>query len=636
MRSIQTLLTVLLSLALNIAAVVPVALAKPTVSVKVESGQSALDASETVWKFGGGVWHTPAAIDWVEGQMDVLRRPGVFRASIGWEVLAASENLDDVKRKLANYPLNGFLQRMRAKGAEVIICFDAMPRWLARDPSNRKLADGPAWAKSPPRNYADWSRVVEEVVRHFNGNLKLNAYYEVWNEPDHAWDGSSAEYFLLYKASAEGALKADAKAKLGGPALSDWMSSGTARDQDQSTLFLRRFFDFVAANPLPQYKRSHLPLAFVSWHRFYGDPQIIPPLTGKLRLWLSEAGLPSDTPLFIDEWNIAAEPPYPEGDLNATHFGAAYVASSLLSMESAGVDRQVFQMIVDPGAPGYSGGAFSITGLPRSNWLAFRLFDKIAGRQHPISVSHEWVRVAAFENADAYFVITSVLVPTERMMLQSLFERLVIDSPEAGFALRKFDKSRLIDYVKNGEQIPKGLSQDLADQLRNLHQRWKHYRAEKQRWAQGITVEFALPGARLGNSATRYLIDAAHTIEPRALEQAGHAIQAELKDTKQRVAARFERAATPEPLQNRFAEDLQLGLKLNQETLNRNPEQASVLRESQRDVHDSYERAFKRQLAKIATEPRGEILTLAAGIQTLNFDLDTAAVQLLVIKKRAR
>lgn len=609
------------------------AIAKPVITAKVDASQTTLDANAALWKYGGGIWHTPVAIDWVEGQVDGLRRVGTFRASIGWEVLAASENLEDVKRKLAVYPLNGFLQRMHAKGANVIVCLDAMPRWLASDPSSRKLADGPAWAKSPPRNYADWSRVVEEVVRHFNLNLKLNAYYEVWNEPDWAWEGSSAEYFSLYKASAEGALRGDVSAKLGGPAISDWMAVGSKRDPEQASLFLKRFFAYVAANPMPAYKRPNLPLAFVSWHSFYREPGNVTSLVPKFRRWLSEASLAPTTPLFINEWNIASEPPYPEGDLNATHFGAAFVAASLLAMETSGIDGQVFQMVVDPGSDGYSGGTFAVTGLPRSNWLTFRLFDMISGRQHPVSTSHDWVRAAAFESNDALFVITSVLVPTERMMLQSLFERHFIDSPDTGFALRKFDKSQLIAFVKDGARMPTGLSDDLVKRLRPLPALWQQYRAERQFWERGIELELILPPIRTSGSATRYLIDASHTIEPRVLEQAGREMRAQLDETKRRVAARFQRAATPEALQKRFAEGLQRGLKLNQETLDSNPTHASVLSESQRDVRDSFAQAFKGQRTKLGPELRGETLTLPTALQTLRFSLESPAVQLLIIKK---
>lgn len=631
--SLRRVLRVLLrGLILSLMCATP-AIAKPLVTAKVDASQTALDANAALWKYGGGIWHTPVAIDWVEGQIGGLRRVGTFRASIGWEVLAASENLEDVKRKLAGYRLNGFLQRMHAKGANIIVCLDAMPRWLASDPSSRKLADGPVWAKSPPRSYADWSRVVEEVVRHFNLNLKLSAYYEVWNEPDWAWEGSSAEYFSLYKASAEGALRADISTKLGGPAISDWMAAGSKRDPEQASLFLKRFFAYVAANPVPVYKKPALPLAFVSWHSFYREPGNVSSLVPKLRRWLSEAGLAPTTPLFIDEWNIASEPPYPEGDLNATHFGAAFVAASLLDMQTSGIDGQVFQMVVDPGTDGYSGGTFTITGLPRSNWLTFRLFDMISGRQHPVSTSHDWVRAMAFESSDSLFVITSVLVPTERMMLQSLFERIFIDSPEAGFALRKLDKAQLIDFVRVGGRLPTGVSGDLAERLQALRPLWLRYRAEKKNWEQGIDFDLTLPGKRLTSSATRYVIDASHTVKPRTLEQAGREIRANLGEAERRVSARFERAATPEALKKRFAEELQRGFKLSQETLDRNPHQAMVLSESQRDMHDSYEQAFKGQRTKLGPELRGETLTLPTALQTLRFNLESPAVQLLIIKK---
>ena len=145
----------------------------------------------------------------------------------------------------------------------------------------------------------------------------------------------------------------------------------------------------------------------MTWHGFYRDPtthyRLVVPL---VRRRLAEAGLPV-VPLFVDEWNIAATPPYPEGDLNGGPVGAAFVAASLIAMGEAGLDGQTFQMVVDPGGEGYSGGTFTPSGVPRPNFETFRLFSRLAGTRCSATSGHDHVRVAAFDDGKTLRVLVS-------------------------------------------------------------------------------------------------------------------------------------------------------------------------------------------------------------------------------------
>ncbi len=605
---------------------------RPMVTVNVKSAIAVSEANSDMWKYGGGVWQTPTALDWEEKQINSLSKQGIFRASIAWEVLAASKNLDELKVKLNSYALNGFLKRIHAKGAKIIICIDAMPRWLARDNSDRMLADGPAWAKSPPNSYEDWARVIETVVRHFNNNLKLDAYYEIWNEPDWAWLGTTEEYLSLYKASAEGALQADTAVLLGGPALSDWMAFTNIQDE----YFIKRFFNFISTTPLPQFNRNRLPLAFLSWHSFYRDPDSIPPAVKLVRNWLFEAGLGSDVALFIDEWNVASEPPYPEGDLNANHVGAAFVVSTLLSMQTAGLDGQVFQMIADPGGDGYTGGTFALSGLPRSNWYSYKILDMLIGQQRQTDTSHKWVKARGFETKDAYFVLISSFMPTNRMAIAALFEDLIVNRPEMLFPLRKMDKEVLVKYVKSGGNLPDGLSPELGLQLTEQRQRWAQYQSEEKLWQQGIDIQLIISDLKSAKSAILYTIDAEQNINPTSLKKAEQAMKLELDTSLKTVAEQFKRLGTSEKLQQLFGEELRQGMNLKQETLKYAANESISLLDALSKIRSGYDTAFKRQSLKIPSEPSGKTFALPKNLQTIKLQLKTPSVQLLVIKKNSK
>lgn len=53
-----------------------------------------------------------------------------------------------------------------------------------------------AYEASPPKNYELWSQLVYETVKPFNGDLGLDLYYELWNEPDSKgfWLGTEEEF----------------------------------------------------------------------------------------------------------------------------------------------------------------------------------------------------------------------------------------------------------------------------------------------------------------------------------------------------------------------------------------------------------------------------------------------------------
>src|SRR5215475_13216867 len=126
-----------------------------------------------------------------------------------------------------------------------------MPQALSvhPDPYRHTFPQGPVdsiytgWAY-PPKDYAKWSELVFQFVRHLReryGEAELKSWlWEVWNVPDIAyWKGTPEEYFKLYDFSVDAVLRAFPSARIGGP-------DSTGPANPHATEFLRSFLDHCA------------------------------------------------------------------------------------------------------------------------------------------------------------------------------------------------------------------------------------------------------------------------------------------------------------------------------------------------------------------------------------------------------
>lgn len=181
---------------------------------------------------------------------------------------------------------------------------------------------------TPPRDYAEWTAMVRNLLRHLIARYGLDEVrrwpIEVWNEPNLPvfWEnGDQAEYFRLYEETARAVKEVDADLQVGGPATSpgaeDWYAP---------------FIEHV--------ERRDLPCDFFSTHAYTsGPPSSIPfgvyqtlrPADDLLRQFAvprqtlsgtSKAGLP----VHITEFNSSYRPDNPIHD---TAFHAAYLAPVL-------------------------------------------------------------------------------------------------------------------------------------------------------------------------------------------------------------------------------------------------------------------------------------------------------------------
>lgn len=404
-------------------------------AVRVDVDASTTIASEAPRSFGfsGNVWVVPPSFDVAVGSRTLgMPTEGITRVSLGDSILEHATSLDDLRKRLEQFALNDFLLGYAARGGRVMLILDGTPLWLSSnsDTSRVEGPNQPRFRMSPPRDYRGWSDVVQAIVQHFNGKLGLDAYYEAWNEPSYYYYGTTGQFMQQYYYSVLGARRADPKALVGGPGTSEFLGAGTAAaPQDladavrlltlslQQRFFFRQFLEQAAATPVPELGLARLPVDFFSWHAFYFDPAryygVVVPY---VRDALEQAGYPRSTPMLTTEWNIAPLPPYAEGDINANHVDAAYVAASLIAMNEAGVEGQSFQMYMDPGVDGYYGGMLTSAGIARANFHAFSLFAGLRGRQVSVTTGDPWVKATAFVDAGKAYVLVASYVPTRKMI----------------------------------------------------------------------------------------------------------------------------------------------------------------------------------------------------------------------------
>ena len=237
-------------------------------------------------------------------------------------------------------------------------------------------------------------------------------------------------------------------------------------------------------------------------------------------------GYSANTPLFVTEWNIAPDLPYPEGDLNATEVGAAYAASTLIAMHEAGVDAQTYQMFVDPGVADHYGGMFTNWGVPRASFQAFRLFSMLRGQQVRTQSSDRWVKSVAFADGDTLYLLVASLAPSPKMLVSD--DATLKNLPNEDFT-RSLVREGLVEQLVRGAPLPASAARRAREIESDAEQRVKADTARATERHGGLALEIDLGDFGPPRSATRYLIDATHANAYPQLAKAQRLLEAQDK-----------------------------------------------------------------------------------------------------------
>lgn len=243
---------------------------------------------------------------------------------------------------------------------------------------------------TPPRDYDEWGAVIEKLVRHWvdrYGAGEVRSWpFEVWNEPnlEMFWAATQADYFELYRHSAEAIRRVDPDLAVGGPA--------TARNE-----WIPEFLDFCA--------REDLPVDFVSTHHYPTDAWRPPGVAGRapdaggrgvLRVQAACAREQAGSlPLYYTEWNSSSDSRDP---LHDEAYAAAFVVKAAL--EAVGlVDGYAFWSVSDifaedyfPSVPFHGGfGLLTLHGIPKPTYRAFELLHGLGSERWEVDGVHDTV-----------------------------------------------------------------------------------------------------------------------------------------------------------------------------------------------------------------------------------------------------
>ncbi|MBV9695983.1 MAG: beta-xylosidase [Gammaproteobacteria bacterium] len=258
----------------------------------------------------------------------------------------------------------------------------------------RTLASGSASVFSyeanitPPRDLAAWGELIRRLVTHWverYGAAEVRTwYFEVWNEPnlESFWTGTQAQYFELYRGTAQTVKALDAQLRIGGPATANngWIG------------------EFIG------YCRDHqVPLDFVSTHHYptdaFGAPgdDTVTQLAASRRSVLREDArrvrqLAQGYPVYYTEWNSSSNPRDP---LHDEPYAACFAVKTVLEAHglvegySFWTFSDIFEENYLPSQPFHGGfGLLNLQGIAKPTYRAFQLLHGLGDELLQVEGEH--------------------------------------------------------------------------------------------------------------------------------------------------------------------------------------------------------------------------------------------------------
>ncbi|HVT11440.1 MAG TPA: glycosyl hydrolase [Fimbriimonadaceae bacterium] len=246
---------------------------------------------------------------------------------------------------------------------------------------------------TPPEDYGAWATLIRKLVGHWVERYGIEEvatwFFEVWNEPNLKafWTGTQADYFHLYRVTAEAIKEVDSRLRVGGPATA-------------SNAWIPEFLDFCEENAVP--------VDFVSTHHYPTDAlgtvgedtesQLAQSERSILRKWAQESHRKArGKPLYYTEWNSSSNPRDP---LHDEPYTAAVVVKTM--MEARGLVQgysfwtftDIFEENYMP-ANAFQGGfgLLTLQGVAKPSYRAFELLHRLGDEELPVEGSHETVDV---------------------------------------------------------------------------------------------------------------------------------------------------------------------------------------------------------------------------------------------------
>lgn len=505
----------------------------PHSSAAIESSQVIVDSSKSLgnipylYRTGIYLWFFPK-----EKQNYSLKRffsdnkVGVVKIPLDVDVFIPSKNMEDLKKRLSE--IDPFVLSVKKNGGQVAILIHEIPTWLSSSKSNEPIKHGISGSKSnisPPEDYKKWSELVKVIVNHFNNELKLDALYIIWTEPDldFVWTGTEEEYFKLYKYAVLGTRSADPKAKVGGPAVSSWLAKRnppTTRYKDKP--FLYNFLEYCSKNGIKELGLSRMPVDFIVFHSFNNHPALWDIMASDVKGWLKEVGFDPRTPLFVAEWSSWEGPPTTSNPYSSqdhdTEFAASYIIADISAMNRAGMSYHTFTTLFDTGKDKdkdkeFVGdfGIFTSNLITKASYNSFKMLNMLKGDLIQSSANDPFVYTIASKSGENIFLIISNFIPTQKMYRQLIAEELQKKGNRKDDL--KLLKQDIIDYLKKDKhgntKLPEKLKVDLEEIIKKHN---LNYKASQNREKNPVEIEIVYENLQDKKyKIEEYLIDSNHS-----------------------------------------------------------------------------------------------------------------------------
>ena len=244
---------------------------------------------------------------------------------------------------------------------------------------------------TPPADLTQWADLVRRLASHWidrYGRAEVGRwFFEVWNEPNLSafWAGTQADYFELYRHTAQALAGLGAGLRVGGPSTA-------------ANAWVEEFVAFC--------QREGLPADFVSTHHYPNDPlwstaqdtesELAGARRGIMAEWVAQAHRQAGgRPLLYTEWNASSNPRYPRQD---EPYAAAFAVKSALEAAPL-VECYAFWTFTDlfeenyfPSQPFHGGfGLLNLHGIPKPTYRAFELMHWLGEEQLPVTGGHATV-----------------------------------------------------------------------------------------------------------------------------------------------------------------------------------------------------------------------------------------------------
>ena len=293
---------------------------------------------------------------------------------------------------------------------------------------------------SPPKDYANWALLIRKLVAHWVERYGLDEvrqwFFEVWNEPnlDAFGSGTQADYFKLYKSTAEAIKSVDAALKVGGPATAAnaWIS------------------DFIAFC-----EKADVPADFITTHHYPTDAFGLPGddtvtqlsksrrsvLRDETRDVRRQAG---DRPVYFTEWCTSSNPRDP---LHDEPYAAAFIVKTI--MEARGLVQgysywtfsDIFEENYFPSVPFQGGfGLLNIHGVAKPAYRAFELLHALGDEIAPVDGAHPTVDAWVVRGAESITVLLSNFALPRHPIAEETIVVTLANAPAVGGAtIRRID-----------------------------------------------------------------------------------------------------------------------------------------------------------------------------------------------------